>query len=114
MPEHGPAAAAPEAVEAEVVGLRARVAEQEAQVAQFLAHIQEPEARSLRQRKGRKPGEQKGHPGATRELLDGSERTVVVPLAGRCACKQVHCSTWPAGVQAPVSLWAGGPPWRCR
>lgn len=94
------------------MGLRTRVAEQEARIAQLLERIQELEARlakdshnsskplssdppfkkppprSLRQSKGRKPGEQKGHPGATRELAEDPEHTVTLPLSGRCACGQ--------------------------
>jgi transposase len=170
MPEQNPAAVAPETLEAEVVGLRTRVAEQEARIAQLLERIQELEARlvkdshnsskppssdppfkkppprSLRQSKGRKPGGQKGHPGATRELVEDPEHTVTLPLSGRCACgqelaalpvetlperrqvvdlvvrrevteyrtvqgvcacRQVHRSTWPAGVQAPVQYGPG-------
>jgi transposase len=112
MPEQNPAAVAPDPLAAEVVGLRARVADQEARIAQLLERIQELEARlakdshnsskppssdppfkkppphSLRQSKGRKPGGQKGHPGATRELMEDPEHTVTLPLGGRCACGQ--------------------------
>ncbi len=95
---------------AENAALRVQVAEQTAQIAQLLQRIQELEARlakdshnsskppssdppfkkppprSLRQRSGKKPGGQKGHPGATRGLVDAPERTVEVPLSGQCAC----------------------------
>jgi transposase len=170
MPEKHPAAVPPEAFEAEVARLRARVAEQETLIGQLLERIQELEARlakdshnsskppasdppfkkppprSLRQSKGRKPGGQKGHPGATRALVEDPEHTVTLPLSGRCACGQdlsalaveelperrqvvdlvvrrevteyravrgvcacgqVHRSTWPAGVAAPVQYGPG-------
>ncbi|MCU0835794.1 MAG: IS66 family transposase [Chromatiaceae bacterium] len=48
--------------------------------------FKQPPPRSLCQSKGRKRGGQKGHPGATRALVHDPQHTVVVPLAGRCAC----------------------------
>lgn len=95
---------------AENAALRAQLAQQAEQIVQLLQRIQELEARlakdshnsskppssdppfkkppprSLRQRSGKKPGGQKGHPGATRSLVDTPEHTVVVPLNGTCAC----------------------------
>nr|WP_295402651.1 transposase [uncultured Thiocystis sp.] len=90
--------------------LRAENAKQAAQIAALLARIQELEARlakdshhsskppssdppfkkpppkSRRQRSGKPPGGQTGHPGATRALVDTPEQTVIVALAGVCAC----------------------------
>jgi transposase len=95
---------------AENAALRAQVAEQAAQIAQLLQRVRELEARlakdshnsskppssdppfkkppprTLRQRSGKKPGGQKGHPGATCALVDDPEQTVVIPLAGCCTC----------------------------
>jgi transposase len=95
---------------AENAALRAQVAEQAAQIAQLLQRVRELEARlakdshnsskppssdppfkkppprTLRQRSGKKPGGQKGHPGATCALIDDPEQTVVIPLAGCCTC----------------------------
>jgi transposase len=112
MPEQDPVALSPAALEAEVARLRALVAEQATRIAHLRERIQELEARlakdshnsskppssdpsfkkppprSLRQAKGRKPGGQKGHPGATRVLVDDPEHTVRLPLSGRCACDQ--------------------------
>jgi transposase len=95
-----------------VVRLRALVAGQAAQIGQLLQRIQELEARlgkdshnsskppssdppfkkppprTLRQRSGNKPGGQKNHPSVTRALADDPQHTVVIPLAGRCTCRQ--------------------------
>jgi transposase len=111
-----------ESLEAEVVRLRAENAEQAAQIAKLLARIQELEARltkdshnssqppssdppfkkpppkSRRQRSGKPPGGQKGHPGATRTLIDDPEQTVMVPLEGTCACGR-DCADIAAEVQ---------------
>jgi len=113
MPEQPTAADCPETIEAlkaEVVDLRAQVTAQAAQNAQLLQRIQELEARlgkdshnsskppssdppfkkppphSLRQSTGQKPGGQKGHPGATRNLVANPEDTITVPLSGVCGC----------------------------
>jgi transposase len=103
MPEQHPAAVCSESPEAEVVRLRAQVAELLQRIQELEARLakdshnsskppssdppfKKPPPRSLRQTKGRKPGGQKGHPGATRELVEDPEHTTVVPLAGRCAC----------------------------
>lgn len=48
--------------------------------------FKKPPPRTLRQASGKQPGGQKGHPGATRRLVEDPEHTVVVPLAGCCAC----------------------------
>ena len=110
MSDAPPAPACPDSREAELARLRAENAEQAAQIAKLLARIQELEARlakdshnsskppssdppfkkpppkSRRQRSGQPPGGQKGHPGATRALVDTPEQTVIVPLEGSCAC----------------------------
>jgi transposase len=109
MPEQTPTTVRPESLEAEVVRLRAQVAEQAALIAQLLQRNEDLEARlakdshnsskppssdppfkkpprSLRQSKGRKPGGQKDHPGATRDLVEDPEHTVTVPLSGVCEC----------------------------
>ena len=110
MSEEAPTTGAVESLEAQVARLSAENAWLRAQVEQLLERVRELEARlakdshnsskppssdppfkkppprSLRQTKGRKPGGQKGHPGATRELVEDPEHTVVVALAGRCAC----------------------------
>jgi transposase len=94
MSEPQPTADGPDSLEAEVARLRAQLAEQATQIVQLLERIQELEARlakdshnsskppssdppfkkppprSLRQSKGRKPGGQKGHAGATRALVE--------------------------------------------
>lgn len=112
MSEPQPTADGPDSLEAEVVRLRALIVEQATQIALLLERIQELEARlakdshnsskppssdppfkkppprSLRQSKGRKPGGQKGHAGATRALVEDPEDTVIVPLSGCCACGQ--------------------------
>ena len=103
MPEQHPAAVCPESPEAEVVRLRAQVVELLQRIQELEARLakdshnsskppssdppfKKPPPRTLRQSKGRKPGGQKGHLGVTRELAEDPENTVVVPLAGRCAC----------------------------
>ena len=48
--------------------------------------FKKPPPRSLRQPSGKKPGGQKGHTGATRELIEQPDQVVVVPLAGACTC----------------------------
>ncbi|MBK1719587.1 IS66 family transposase [Thiocystis violacea] len=110
MSEFATASTIPESLEAEVVRLRAENAEQARQIAQLLERIQalearlakdshnsskppssdppfkKPPPRSRRQRSGKPPGGQKGHPGATRALVDHPEQTVIVPLEGACSC----------------------------
>jgi transposase len=110
MPESPPATDGPNIKDAELSRLRAENAEQARQIAQLLERIQtlearlakdshnsskppssdppfkKPPPRSRRERSGRKPGGQKDHPGATRALVDDPEHTIVLPLAGRCAC----------------------------
>jgi transposase len=110
MPEQAPTTDSPESSDAELVRLRAENAALHAQIGQFAERIRELEARlakdshnsskppssdppfkkppprSQRQPSDKKPGGQKGHPGATRALADAPDRTVVVPLAGRCDC----------------------------
>lgn len=112
MPEQHPLAVSPEGPEAEVVRLRAQVAEQAAQITQLLQRVQELEARlakdshnsskppssdppfkkppprTLRQPSGRKPGGQQDHSGATLALVADPEHTVTLPLVGCCACGQ--------------------------
>jgi transposase len=48
--------------------------------------FRKPPPRSQRKASGRKPGGQKGHPGATRALVDDPDHRVVVALVGRCEC----------------------------
>lgn len=108
--EDFPTTVAAESRDAQVARLSAENAALRAQVEQLLERVRELEARlakdshnsskppssdppfkkppprSLRPSKGRKPGGQKGHPGATRELVEDPEHSVVVPLTGRCAC----------------------------
>lgn len=48
--------------------------------------FKKPPPRSQRQSAGRKPGGQKGHPGATRELVEDPDQRVTVPLSGECDC----------------------------
>ena len=103
MPEDLPATEPVESLEAEVVRLRAQVAELLRRVEELTARLgkdshnsskppssdppfKKPPPRSLRTPSGKKPGGQKGHPGATRELVDEPERTVIVPLTGPCPC----------------------------
>jgi transposase len=99
-----------ESLRAENAALRAQVAQQATQIDQLLQRIRELEARlakdshnsskppssdppfkkppprSLRQSSGKKPGGQKGHPGATRVLIDTPDHSVFVPLSGVCEC----------------------------
>ena len=110
MLEEAPTTVAVESLDAQVARLSAENAALRAQVEQLLERVRELEARlakdshnsskppssdppfkkppprTLRQASGKKPGGQKGHPGATRSLVEDPEHTVVVPLAGRCAC----------------------------
>ena len=110
MSEEAPTTVAVESLDAQVARLSAENAGLRAQVEQLLERVRELEARlakdshnsskppssdppfkkppprTLRQASGKKPGGQKGHPGATRRLVEDPEHTVVVPLAGRCAC----------------------------
>ena len=48
--------------------------------------FRKPPPRSQRKASGRKPGGQKGHPGATRALVENPDHQVVVPLEGTCTC----------------------------
>jgi transposase len=48
--------------------------------------FKKPPPRSLRQSSGKKPGGQKGHPGATLELVEEPDRTMILPLTGHCEC----------------------------
>jgi len=110
MSEEAHTTVAVESLDAQVARLSAENAGLRAQVEQLLERVRELEARlakdshnsskppssdppfkkppprTLRQASGKKPGGQKGHPGATRSLVEDPEHTVVVPLAGRCAC----------------------------
>jgi transposase len=112
MSEEAPTTVSAESLDAQVARLSAENAGLRAQVERLLQRVRELEARlakdshnsskppssdppfkkppprSLRQSKGRKPGGQKGHPGATRELMDDPEHTLTLPLGGRCACGQ--------------------------
>jgi transposase len=76
--------------------LRQRIAELEARLAKGSHNsskppssdppFKKPPPRSQRQTSGRKRGGQKGHPGATRTLVEEPDRLVAVPLEGDCAC----------------------------
>ena len=46
--------------------------------------FKKPPPRSLRKACGKKPGGQKGHPGATLGLVDEPDRTLILPLTGHC------------------------------
>jgi transposase len=48
--------------------------------------FKKPPPRSQRKAAGRKPGGQKGHPGASRALVEDPEERVIVPLRGTCTC----------------------------
>lgn len=48
--------------------------------------FKKPPPRTLRQASGKKPGGQRGHPGATRALVEDPEHTLVIPLSGTCGC----------------------------
>jgi transposase len=110
MPEHSDATISAESVNTEIARLRAQVAELAATNEQLRRRVAELEARlnkdshnsnqppssdspfkkppprSQRKSAGRKPGGQKGHPGATRELVEDPDERVVVALSGTCAC----------------------------
>jgi len=107
MSEQSPATKPSEldALRAEVVRLRALVAELVARVQEWEARLakdshnsskppssdspfKKPAPRSLRESKGRKPGGQPGHGGATRVLVDEPAQRVTVALTGQCACGQ--------------------------
>jgi transposase len=48
--------------------------------------FKKPAPRSLRRSSGKRPGGQKGHPGATLGLVDEPDRTVTLALTGHCDC----------------------------
>ena len=119
MGEHADAPTNSGAPQTEVERLRAQNGELLALVEQFRQRIAELEARlnkdshnsnkppssdwpftkpaprSQRQSAGRKPGGQKGHPGATLALVEDPEEHVVVPLSGVCPCGR-SCAEVPA------------------
>jgi transposase len=76
--------------------LRQRIAELEARLAKDSHNsskppssdplFRKPPPRSQRKASGRKPGGQKGHPGATRALVDQPDHVQVIPLEGACTC----------------------------
>ena len=76
--------------------LRQRVADLEARLAKDSHNsskppssdppFRKPPPRSQRKASARKPGGQKGHPGATRALVDTPDHRVVIPLEGACRC----------------------------
>jgi transposase len=110
MPKKRPTTSSVESPSAELLRLRALVAEQAALIEQLLERIQELEARlakdshnsskppssdppfkkppprSQRKPSGRKPGGQKGHRGVTRTLVEHPDHRVIVPLTGTCSC----------------------------
>ena len=110
MPEHSDATTSAKSVNTEIERLRAQVAELVAtneQLRQRVAELEarlkkdshnsnkppssdspfkKPPPRSQRKSVGRKPGGQKGHPGATRELVEDPDQRVTVPLSGECDC----------------------------
>ena len=110
MSEDLPTTVAVESLDAQVARLSAENAALRAQVEQLLERVRELEARlakdshnsskppssdppfkkppprTLRQASGKKPGGQKGHPGATRALVEDPEHTLVIPLSGICGC----------------------------
>jgi transposase len=73
-----------------------RIAELEARLAKDSHNSSKPPSsdspfrkappRSQRKSSGRKPGGQKGHPGATRALVENPDHQIVVPLEGTCTC----------------------------
>jgi transposase len=92
-----------ERLQAENAGLRALVEQLQQRISELEARLnkdshnsnkppssdspfKKPPPRSRRTSSGRKPGGQKGHPGATRELVEDPEERVVVPLSDTCAC----------------------------
>lgn len=50
--------------------------------------FKKPPPKSRRQRSGRTPGGQAGHPGVTLKLTEAVDRAVTIPLSGTCACGQ--------------------------
>ena len=76
--------------------LRQRIAELEARLSKDSHNsskppssdppFRKPPPRSQRKVSGRKPGGQKGHPGATRSLVDNPDHQVIIPLEGPCEC----------------------------
>ena len=50
--------------------------------------FKKPAPQSLRQNRGRKPGGQPRHPGATLDWVDHPDQRVTLPLSGACACGQ--------------------------
>jgi transposase len=131
MSNNPPATAPAESLEVDVVRLRAENAELRAQVAELLRRVEEltarlgkdshnsskppssdppfkkPPPRSLRTPSGKKPGGQKGHPGATRELVDDPECTVVVALTGSCPCgrNRAEIAAAPLPERRQVTEW---------
>jgi transposase len=121
MCEHGEATTSPdspatelERLRAENAALRASVERLQQRIAELEARLnkdshnsnkppssdspfKKPPPRSQRKSLGRKPGGQKGHPGATRELVEDPEAHVIVPLRGTCACGRC-CAEIPAEV----------------
>ena len=110
MPEQMPTTLSADGPDTELARLRAENAALRAQVEQLLQRVADLEARlakdshnsskppssdppfkkppprSLRQPSGKKPGGQKGHTGATRELIEQPDQVVVVALTGACTC----------------------------
>ena len=57
----------------------------------------------------KKPGGQKGHPGATRELIDEPDYTVVLPLTGPCACGRCRLEPIKQVAKTLKDRWQGIP-----